>query len=123
LFFKKKQQIDAATNLTLKYVERVNNMERYLLSWTQAKKPFGEKQQILAKIDDNPEEQLGSDLPMSANHATIDLPTGSSGYVYINTIGDNGSQAPSASLTFVAENEDTIDAATGLSLAWQEHIA
>ncbi len=119
----KKEQVDGATNLQIIKKERIDNMERYTFSWIPAKKDFAETQQIWASVDGGAENQVGIDMAMATNSATVKFPTGSSGYVYVRTIGDNDTINNSASLSFTADNEDVVDGATGLTLKWEAHEA
>lgn len=119
---KKNENVLPATNLTITYKGRIDNMEKYTLDWVPAKKPFAETQQVFAAIDGAAPVQIGGDLEPQIDTFDVSLKTGAAVSIFVRTIGDNESQADSAPIAFTADNQDKIDAATGLSVKWVEHI-
>jgi hypothetical protein len=119
---KRKRLISPATNLTITYKGRIDNMEKYTLDWVPAKKPFAETQQVFAAIDGAVPAQIGADLEPQINTVDVVLKTGATVSIFVRTIGDNESIADSAPINFTADNQDKIDAATGLSAKWVEHV-
>jgi hypothetical protein len=120
---KVRKNVLPAIHLSITYNGRINNMERYKLTWTPSPDTFVEKQQVLAGENGATPAQEGDDLPSSASSTDVVFTTDAQVVLFIRTIGDNESQADSAQLTFKAGNLEVVRAATGLAVEWKEHLA
>jgi len=114
--------ISPSTNLLITNIERTGNMERIKLAWTPSLDTFVESQKVFTGIDGVTPAQNGVDLPSSADSVILEFPTDAPVVLFVRTVGDNGSIADSELLSFIADNEQNVRAATGLSAVWQEHV-
>jgi hypothetical protein len=115
--------VSPATNLTLKYIRRKNNMEIYTATWVPSTSTFVEKQQVFVGLNGATPTQVLTDLPSSTETIDLSLETGAVVEVFIRTIGDNETQADTPIVSFTATNEEKVVAATNLSVAWKSHSA
>ena len=111
-----------ATYLTTTYIGRNNNMVEFRLGWIQATKSFAIRQDIIASINIGADQPLATGLGMTANSFLREFNVGESVSWFVRTYGDNGTHADSARHLFTADNLEQVDAATGLTATFIQHI-